>query len=149
MTEDFHSFNDHDVVRAHWDGSFMSCVAFSISDVLWSHLQHAIWIILPLNFPKLLTVLRVMAPFEELRVHDKIWGQKTVMAVAPLQIQFIYSFVHFKSAHSFTLTDRRWARRPLKILIWAGGSLIKFNNYPHIDTYSSYDSVAFATSSQT
>lgn len=90
-------------------------------------------------------VLRVMALFQVWRVRDKIWRQKTVMAVQ-LFVKFIL-FIHSKSANLFTLIEGRQARRPLKILIWTvtAGSSVESNNYPNINIDSSYDSVTFAT----
>lgn len=75
--------------------------------------------------------LRVTAPFQALRLHNM---------ADPLQIQFIYSFIYFESANSFTLTDSRRARRLLKTLTWTitGGPFMKSNNYAYFDRRHSW-----------
>lgn len=105
------------MVRAHWDGSFVSCVMINSSEG-----NGPIWSVKS--------------------ARQDLMAENCHGSLALLEIQFIYSLIY-----SFTLTDGKQARRPLKILIWTitGGSLIRSNNYPHIDTYSSYDSVTFAT----
>lgn len=124
--------NDRDRRKARTD--FHSFSDFCLKITFEKILQHAIRLFC-INLQKLQTEtgshLRVMAPFQVLRLHNM---------ADPLQIQFIYSFIYFESANSFTLTDSRRARRLLKTLTWTitGGPFMKSNNYAYFDRRHSW-----------
>ena len=97
----FPSYKNHAMWFVHTDMDHLG-VVFHFkcirSGLKISHLQHTIGIILHKlykrykNFTITSTALRVMALFEVLRVHNKIWRQTTAMAVSLLS-SFIYIFI--------------------------------------------------------